>query len=442
MNRMSFFEKLFGNGKPVTQPAIRFGRHTDCYRTPAQDEAFDFALQEFEKGQFLNAYLFFFKYLLNEEEQNVKVWEEASELRFEFFQGSKKITGFANDNKLYAESKVAHAKALHTSFMRRMLDENFELKYSRFSLSPENDIVIVFDTYTTDGSPYKLYGALKELATYADKHDDLLIDEFDVLEVSEMQIRRELPDWEKEVKYNYIVRQINDTFLEIDTGRLKADQYPVAMIYLLLHLCYKLDYLTRPEGYMMETLERIHRLAFAQDDKNGAQKILLLRKEFQKLLDRPKEKFFKEMYEVSATFGITVSVDHQKVALIIDQELPNVKWYKDNGHDRVALAIMGFIVGRCFFIFAVPPPDRDLFHLLMQVLESEYFSELGFSTFYKNGAFKEKEIKQAIRNIVHQHKKSYGRLNPELRKLVFSSLPAFAESFLWMMRELDLSRTD
>jgi hypothetical protein len=193
---------------------------------------------------------------------------------------------------------------------------------------------------------------------------------------------------------------------------------------------------------MMETLERIHRLAFAQDGKSAAQKILLLRKEFQTLLERPKEKFFREMYEVCATFGITVPIDHQKVAIIIDQELPNMKWYQDHGHDKIALAIPGFIIGRCLFNFSVPQPDRDLFHLLMQIMEADFFRALGFKTWFENGVFDEKGIRQAIRDIVSLHKKQYGRFNPDLKKLVFNSMPVFAVSFLWMIRELDLSRTD
>ena len=439
---MSFFEKLFSSSKPLPQPAIRFGRYSDSYHTPAQEEAFELALSEFGQERYLNAYAAFFKYLLNEQEQNVKIWEEGNELRFEFFQGSKKVTGYANHQKLYAEATVAKAKTLQVSFMRRLLENNFELKYSRFSLSPENEIAIIFDTYNTDGSPYKLYGALKELATSADKHDDLLADEFDVLEVSGMQIRRELPEQEKEIKYNYIIREISSVFRELDEGNLKAAQYPVALIYMLLHLGYKLDYLTRPEGYMMETLERIHRLAFAQDGKNAAQKILLLRKEFQKLLDRPREKYFTEMYEVSATFGITVPVDHQKVSIIIEQELPNMKWYHEHGHEKVALAIPGFIIGRCFFNFALPEVDKALFHLLTQVMEADYFRELGFKTYFNNGLFDEKGIRQAVRDITATYKKSYGKLNPDLKKLVFNSMPTFAESFLWMVKDLDLTRTD
>ncbi|MBI5914395.1 MAG: hypothetical protein HY842_03395 [Bacteroidetes bacterium] len=437
---MNLFGRLFGTNDLPQQPAIRFGRFTDNYRTAVQEEAFDAAVRDFHKGKYLAAYVSFFNYLLDEEEQNVQVWEEKSELRFEFFQGSKKITGFANEKKLFAQAKIARVRTLQSSFMRRLLDGNFELKYSRYALTPANEIAIVFDTYTTDGSPYKLYAALKELAAHADKHDDLLLDEFESLDVADFHVRRELPDWEKEVKHGYIQHEIEAVFQEIDSGKINPDQYPVAITYLLLLLCYKLDYLTKPEGYLMEALERIHRLAFAQDGKNAAQKNGLLRKEFQKILERPKEKLFKEMYEVSTTFGITGPIDHSKLAILIDQELPNMKWYHEHGHEKIALAIPGFIVGRSLFNFALPKPDKDFFHLLTQIMEDGYFRELGFNSFFENGVFDEKGIRQAIRQIVDGHKHSYPRLEPDVKKLVFQSMPAFAESYLWMVRGLDLAK--
>ncbi len=435
---MNLFGRLFGTAAPPPQPAIRFGRFTDSNRSAEQEAAFDAALKDFNKENYLPAYVSFFNYLLNDEEQNVRVREERGELHFEFFQGSKRITGYANERKLHAEAKVAKAKILQSSFMRRLLEVNYELKYSRFALSPDNEISIVFDTYTSDGSPYKLYAALKELATHADKHDDILIDEFAALEIIDLNIRRVLPDWEKNAKYEFIQQKIQAAFNEIDRGKLNTDQYPVAVTYLLLHLCYKLDYLTKPEGQMMEVLETIHRMAFEQDGKNASQKNLALRKEFQKLLDRPREKFYQEMYEVSATFGITPPIDHQNVVILIDQELPNMRWYADHGYERIARAVPGFIVGRALFSFALPPPDKDFFHLLMQIMEADYFRSLGFVPLVNNGVFDEKAIRQAIRQVVEKHANAYPRLKPDLKKLVFSSMPDFAESFLLMVRDLDL----
>lgn len=435
---MSFFERLFGTEKKADLPDIRFGRYSDAYHTTDQDAAFDQAVKDFEEERYLASYKSFFSYLKNDEEGNIKYWEEEGVVKFELFQGSKKIVGYGDAKKLHAEAKVAKVNKLQASFMRRLLDKNYELKYSRFTLTPENEIAIIFDTYTIDGSPFKLYAALKELATNADKQDDILLDEFETLEEADLHVRRELPDWEKEVKYNYIIQEIKAAFHEIDHGKLNVDKYPIAITYLLLFLCYKLDYLVKPEGYMMEALERIHRLAYEQDGKNAAQKNLLLRKEFQKLLDRPKALYFKEMYEVSATFGITAPIDHQKVALAIDQEIQNAKWYREHGHTKIALAIPGFIASRCLFYFAVPKPDKALFHLLLQILEADYFKKLGFDVCCNGEKLDERQIKRRIREIADQYKETYPSFAPNLKTLDFSDLSIFAASYCQMIKELAL----
>ena len=193
---MSFFDRFFGSDKKTEQPDIRFGRYSDVYHTSSQDHAFDEAVRFFEDERYIDSYRSFFDYLRNEEEDNVKVWEEDGFLKFELYQGSKKVVGYGNERKLRAEAKIAKVKTLQASFMRRLLEKNFELKYSRFTLTEDQEIAIVFDTYTVDGSPFKLYAALKELATNADKQDDILLDEFNSLEQADLHVRRGLPEWE------------------------------------------------------------------------------------------------------------------------------------------------------------------------------------------------------------------------------------------------------
>jgi hypothetical protein len=439
---MNLFKRLFGNKEPASaQPDIRFGRHSDNYRNSEQNEAFEQALRDFEQEQYQSSYISFFNYLRDDREENVRAWEENGDIKFEIYQGSKRVAGFANAEKVYAEAKIAKVKTLQSSFMRRLLEENYELKYARFVLTPDEEIAVVFDSYVEDGSPYKLYWALKELALYADKHDDLLIDEFSSLEPLDVHVRRQLPVEEKEIKYTYIKREIEAVFKEMDEGKLKADQYPMPMTYLLLGLCFKLDYLTKPEGYMMEALERIYRLAFAQDGKNAAQKNQHLRKEFKKLIERPKEKFFNEMYEVRATFGITSPIDHQKVSSFIDTELPQMKWYYEHGHEKLALAFPFFIAGSCLFYYAPPPPDRAFFHLLIQILEDDFFMSLGFQSFFKNGQLDEQAVRKSIHRIADSFKNDHPKLNPDTKRLVFKSLPEFAESYLYMVRDLDLTQS-
>ncbi len=444
---MSFLDRFFknNNGSNAPQPDIRFGRYTDSYKTRAQYDAWDRALDEFENEQYLECYRAFFKYLKDEKEQNVNFWEEEGKIQFEVFQGSKRMIGFADGKQFKAEAKVAKAKALNIGFMRRLVESNFDLKYSRFALNDDNDIIILFDTYTLDGSPYKLYYALKEVATNADKQDDLLLDEFEMLEPVEIEHLTQIEEDEKEIKYNFTTQQIESVFDEIQNGKLNADQYPGAIGYLLLNLCYKLDFLTRPEGFMMETLERIHRLYFANDGSGVSKKNSLLQKEFQKLAERPKEDFFKEMYRVPATFGITSPVNHEKVVSLIDGELNNMDWYKDHKHYKIALSIPGYIAGHCLFQFAVPKPDRELFLLYFQVVESNYFKALGFTLNYYDSEkqqFNSKAIKRGIKNIVENNKEDYPTLNPNLANLNFDSLCDFAKSYMLMIKDLEMVKKE
>jgi len=443
---MGLFDRLFGTTEPKEpQPDIRFGRYSDSYKEAENYQAWDQALEQFELENYLRSYQAFFRYLRDDKEDNVKWWEDGDGLKFELYQGSKLISGFADEKKLLAESKIAHSAELNVNFMRQLIERNFDLNYSRFALDDQDNLTILFDTYTLDGSPYKLYYALKEVATNADKQDDLLLEEFKVLEPIGSSHLLELPEAEKEAKYNFIQTETEKMLNEAETGKLNPDQYPGAVAYLLLNLTYKLDYLTKPEGYTMETLERIHRTYFAKDDKNTAQKNQLLCKEFKKLLDRPKEDFFKEMYRVTATFGITTPINHDRVVAVIDGELHNMDWYKDHGYESIALAVPGYIVGFCLFNYAVPKPDRDLFHLYFQIVESDYFKNLGFTIDYYDSekqSFNRRSIRRAIDQVVDENKAKYSKLNPSLSLLRYDSMPEFAKSYLTMVRNLDATKTD
>ena len=350
----SFFSKIF-NLKPDSeeQPDIKFGRYSDSYKTAAQYQEWDNALTAFEEEQYLKSYRSFFRFLKDKKEDNVHFWESDQGIEFHFFQGSIKVTGHANNIKFEAKSKIAHAQNLNIGFMRRMIEANYNLKYSRFALDPEQNIVIVFDTYTLDGSPYKLYYALKELATHADKHDDLLLDEFSELTPAKVEALKPISDYIKEQKYLFIKYKVEQVLSIIENGPLAPSEYPGAMAFLLLDLTYKLDYLTKPEGFMMESLERIHRLYFTTSEEDTINRNSKLIKEFQRLLKREPKDYYKEMYEVPATFGITAPVNHDKIVDLIENELHYMDWYEEHGHEEVALAIPSYIVGYCLFYYAI-----------------------------------------------------------------------------------------
>lgn len=442
---MSLFDRLFrasNTGVSTTQLDIKFGRYTDSYKTPLNYQAWEQSLALFEEDKYLDAYRAFFQYLRDEREDNVRWWTEEGTLRFELYQGSKKITGYANDTKFLAESRIAYSEALNVGFMRRLIERNFILQFSRFALDPDNNLTILFDTPKVDASPHKLYMALRELAINADKQDDLLLDEFKMLQAVEADHLQEIPLLEQEAKYKFIQAAISSTLREVLEGPLNRDQYPGAIAYLLLNLVFKLDYLVKPEGYMMEELERIQRQYFTKENKTNIDKNLLLAKDLQKLAERPKEEFFKEMYRVRSTFGITTPVTHDKLVALIDTELPQMDWYCENGYLSVALSITGYIVSSGLFNYALPKPDRDLLHLYMQITEGEYFRSLGFKNDFmdaNSGTINRRAIKRAIEDIVEENKGLFPRLNPRVSEVDFSSLSKFCRTYLLMIKGLELN---
>lgn len=443
---MGLFDRLFKTppGKSPF-PNIKLGRYSDSYKKPANYEAWDQSLHYFESENFLDAYRKFLIYLRDEEENNVHFQEEEGLIRFEIFQGSKKIEGFATKEKLKAEAKIARSAQLNVGFMRRLIEKNFTLKYSRFALDPGNNLTILFDTYTLDGSPYKLYYALKEVATNADKLDDLLVEEFKMLQQINSARITDIPQTEKAVKYQFTLQEIQRIEAEMSSGKLSKEQYPGGFAYLLLHLIYKLDFLVHPEGYMMETLERLHRQYFSNDGKTTVEKNQAMVRELQKLAARPKEEFCKELYLVTFTFGITTPVNHDRIASFIDSELHNMDWYLENGHEQVALAVPGYIIGYCLFNYAPPKPDRDLFHLFFLITESRFFHDLGQPHDLvdpQTGALNKKAIKRAIQRIVEDNKPKYPKLHAATGMLSYQSLPAFAKSFLLMIRNMDMTKID
>ena len=439
---MNIWSRFFNKQEETKEgPIIRFGRYSDSYKSAENYQAWDDALLKFEHQDYLGCFRDFFRYLRDDSEDNVKYRETDKGIEFELFQGSKKIFGFADNSKLTAEAKIAKANGSKISFMQRLLEQNFDLKYSRFALDEEGNLTIIFDTYSLDGSPYKLYYALKELAINADKQDDLLLDEFKSLEQVGTNHLQPLPSEEKSIKYQYIYSAISDAEKVFQDEKM-CQEFPGGVAYFLLNLLYKLDYLIKPEGYMMEVLERANRLYFAKDNKTTYEKIHMLWEELHSLSNRPKSEFFKEMYRGISTFGITAPVSHGNVVNLINNDLGNMDWYMENGYEEIAISIPGYIIGYSLFNYAVPKPDKELFHLYFQIIEAEYFKKLGYGECYydpENTSFKQKEIKRAIDQIVAFNKENYIHLAPNTAMLNFNSLAKFARSYLLMIKDLDLT---
>jgi hypothetical protein len=444
MAKRSIWDRLFNRfSDAAPDPHVRFGRYTDSHKSSENYAAWETALAAFEREEYLEAYEAFLRYLRDEAEDNVHWRVDGDTIYFELYQGSKRLTGSGTAEAFRVEARVAHVNTPRAQLLRRLVEYNYTLKYGRFALDEARTITVVFDSYTTDASPFKLYYALKEVALTADKQDDLLLEEFQQLEAVESSHLKPLPAAERQTKLDFITEHIGRVLRTLEEGRPDPAREQGGAAYLLLDLIYKIDYLVKPEGYTMEAIERMHRLYFAKEtDKTVAEKNERLLRGLRHLLERAPEAYESEMYRGRSTFGITTPVGHDRLVNLIDNELHFLRYYRDQGYPEVALAVPGYIVGYSLFNYALPQPDADLLQLYYRVQEDAYFQALGFEQAFLNGQGQPQRlaIRRAISQVTDRHRAQYPKLYPQLSQLRYDSLLEFAESYLQMVKALDLSK--
>jgi hypothetical protein len=443
---MSIFSRLFSFSKKQNNssaPDIRFGRYTDAYKTEAQQAAWLRALQRFEEQQPLEAYRCMLEFMRDDALDNVLWTEDEKGLHFEFRQGSRRVTGQATAALVRVESRIAWVDEQKVGFMRRLVEMNYKLRYARYALTPDNCLAIVFDSSTRDGSPFKLVQAFMELSINADKQDDILIEEFKTLRpVAEATHTIPLPDNERKIKVKYLRSEIADVMAALEQGQPDPNRYPGGYVYLLLGTAFRLDYLVRPEGTVMDLLEKVFRTYFTKDDRNPATKVEAMKKLFQRITERSDETLAAELYDTVSTFGINPSSGHDRIQSLLDSELPKVNWHIEQKHPEILqMSILRYAVGYALYHCTPPPPDRDLLHLFFRITEHRFFTDLGYKENFRTPDYQlnKQAIEQEIKRIVQHWGSKYPKLRPNLAILDYTALPLFARSYLMMVRGLDLA---
>ena len=439
---MGFLDRLFGRDNASNpRPDIDFGRYSDSYKSKAQVDSWKKSVDLYKEKKYMESYEEFFKYLGDDELQNVEWKRNNGQIDFTFYQGSKMVKGIANEEKVSAEVSVVEAPNPGVAMMRKLMEMNFALRYGRFALKPNNVISIKFNTSVLDGSPEKLYYAFKEIGLRADKQDDLLIDQFRGLEQIDSGHTEDIPDSEKAIKYKYLQKWISETLARIE--ELDMKEFSGGIAYLLLNLGYRIDYLIKPEGPLMEAIEKIHNSYFAQDNKNLDEKVSFMIKEFKKILEKTKEEIGSELYKTVSTFGITAPTQHQIIANFIEDQSRNMPWYKENKHDDIALAIMEYITGYSLFYYGMPEPIHELMELLMEAIHTDYYSELGFKEDYVDiatGKLNKGNISKEVDAIEKRWTGKYGKdLKINSSKLNFKNKVDFAHSLLQQIKSMKLT---
>jgi hypothetical protein len=210
-----------------------FGRFTDAFKSKNKLYLWNDSEKFFSEKKYEESFSSFFDYLGDDSIDNVTYNVDLNNLvNFSFYQGSKEIKGLIKEGVFSAEAKIATFNKLSVPVMRRLMELNYSLYYSRYAVNEKN-IVLKFDSPVADCSPRKLYNALREMALQADKQDDLLIEDFPTLIPVGLQTVV-LTDNERNIKLNYFKKWIADTLEKTDS--LNSEKFYGAIYYLLIFL--------------------------------------------------------------------------------------------------------------------------------------------------------------------------------------------------------------
>lgn len=434
------FDKLFGRSKkkdePQPGPEIPFGRYSDNNKPVAKVNRWTDADTLFKEKKFTEGLDAFFEYLRDDAAQNVVYERNGAEGRFHLYQGSKIVRGTFNNELLKAEVMLARMPQPSVPVMRRLLEMNFNLYYSRFAL--DNDrLCMSFDSDIETASPSKLYYGLKELSTKADKQDDLLVQDFAILETTDSEHVSAIPEQEKQVKYEFLQKWIKET---LDTiNGLDADKFSGGNAYMLLALIYKIDYLIAPEGKLLNDLEKIGAIYFKKDERPVIEKNRDMVEAFKQIQAASKEEIYKNLFRSKYTFAIVAPQQYKVVADSIHGANQNLIWYRDNNHPFIATQIAEYGFSYCQYSYSLPKVITELFHLYMMVNYSDYFAALGYKRYYDpaQNKFESDDIIEKIKTIQNSWKDKYPLMDFKTQNLRFDNLVNFCYSFTTEMEFLN-----
>ena len=424
------FDKLFGRGKKKPEnPEISFGRYSDNNKTVEKVRRWTDADNLFKQQAYYDSIDAFFDYLADDKQTNVIIRRNNDTGTFEIFQGSKIVRGEFDKESLKAEITLARMPQASIPVMRRLLEMNFTLYYSRYAL--DNDrLCMRFDSDIRTANPNKLYYGLKELAIKADKLDDLLVQEFAALQTVDTEHIIEISQTEKDVKFDFMMRWIRET---LDyAASLDADKFSGGIAYLLLSLAFRIDYLICPDGKLLNELEKVVEIYYRKDEKQTMERNQGMIEGYKKLLNKTKEEVYPFLFRSKHTFAIVMPQHHQTVADAINSAAQNVIWYRDNSYPIIANNVMEYALSFSQYSYSLPKPLSDLILLYMQINFREYFEALGFTVPYYEAAanrFDPEAIREKIEEIIEAWKPKYPKLVFRMETLKFNNLVTFNSSY-------------
>ncbi len=420
----------------IDEPDILFGKYTDRNKTKEQYECWDKAVNLFKDKKYVDSFYEFFTYLKDKKTENVTFERNGSRINFSFVQGSKIVHGMLNEREVQAEAEVARFQEQNTAVMRKLLNENYYLYFSKFAV--KNDVyTIKYYSPIEDAQPSSFYYALKEISTEADMWDDVLVEEFPQLEAINTEHIEEIDEQEKQVKLYYFREWINETLKKIE--ELNSDKFTGAVAYYLLNLTFKIYHLLSPEGTLLDDIRFIQSLFYKEDDRTLNEKEAAMIDEYKRLANKPDKEIVKSFYRVKATFSVVSPTQQDVIVGFMNSELEKTKSYVENNYLDIVKEICKYTVYYSSFSYGMPAIANDFLMIFWRVFNPQFFDDLGFKhSFYdvETNTINKENIVNRIEHILSHSKKRHTQININIENLDFSNRLDFAVSFIEQFQHL------
>jgi hypothetical protein len=428
-----------GLGLPGLE-GIRFGRYSDNNKTREQTQAWYKAEELFREKKHKEAFTEFFKYLRDDEENNVTFVQDADAFTFELVQGSKMVHGKCDGKNILVSAPLARMPESNIAVMRRLLDMNFNMYYCRTALDEDNVLCMLFDTDVQSVDTNKLYYGLRELATKADRIDDILLADFSSLQAVGVEHIKPLSEWELDFKYRYFKKWIADGLKKVDG--LNQDSFSGAIAYLLPVILYRIDFLITPEAKLLAEMERVSSIYWTKkEDTTLVERNQLMKDSIRKMQETTKEEFAANVYHSKATFSIGSPAKTEKIKDNIYNANKDSHWYVDNKYPDIALVLVEYGLLYSQFIYSMPSVLTELTSVFMAVLHPDFFTEAGLPVALYSPAdkkFNKEMIEETVDDILKRYKDRFKGLKWDFSRMKYDGLYEFAISFSELIAGMNL----
>lgn len=423
-----------------TEAICAFGRGINADIAPNEEALFNDSYLAFENKKMLDAYEYFLKSLENftngDSNGNIEISRENEELHFTLYQGTAKIEGVITQETFYAEVTLLKKDAANVALKRYILERNYQLTYARY-FNDEKYIKLKLFFNNETMSPQKVFFPIRELALNADFDKEHIKSEFPDVSLEEISHLQNLPEAEVKTKYSFLQKWISQ--LEEKVLTLPSNDKSGMEAFLYLNLIFKIDYLLVPKYNIYQNISKKVQDYFSEDELSVETKNEEIKRYIDELKHISIEEFRANLYNAKYTFSQNESSSFDELSLFLTESLKKVHWYKSNRYNQIIPTLYSYIAFYALYNYGLNPVLRSLLHLFINIRHPEFFTTLGYKTYYdrESDTFSKREIKSKIEESIKQYQKQYKLLKPFGDKLNYENLNEFSNSFYIQIKNLN-----